>query len=140
VYFHNPFSFAGWSKEIPASHGVFAVLCGDAAHAMPPFLGQGSNQAIQDSYCLAKRIYDFNAHVKSDEDEPPLGLKALLKDYENLRWKPTASITLKACILGYLETGGPDGAYSKFRDVFFRFTFAVGVAGRVLLDAATPKY
>ncbi len=34
VYFHNPFSLNGWSKEVPGSDGSFVVLCGDAAHAV----------------------------------------------------------------------------------------------------------
>jgi 2-polyprenyl-6-methoxyphenol hydroxylase-like FAD-dependent oxidoreductase len=42
VYFHNPITLSGWSKEVPFTGGSYAVLCGDAAHAMPPFLGQGT--------------------------------------------------------------------------------------------------
>lgn len=34
VYFHNPLSFNGWSKEVPGSDGSFVTLCGDAAHAV----------------------------------------------------------------------------------------------------------
>jgi 2-polyprenyl-6-methoxyphenol hydroxylase-like FAD-dependent oxidoreductase len=144
VYFHNPISFAGWSKEIPASQGSFAVICGDAAHAMPPFLGQGANQAIQDAYSLAQKIHIFNAEFKEgdtpqDAASEKQDLKTLLKDYENTRWIPTTSITAKAAILGYLETGGRAGIYSKFRDLFFKILAFVGIPARVLMDAATPK-
>jgi salicylate hydroxylase len=138
VYFHNPFTFAGWSKEIANSNGSLAVLCGDAAHAFPPFLGQGSNQAIQDAYCLAKKVHQYNAQVqRGDEDVPDL--KELFKEYEKTRWPATFGITWKAAFLGYLETGGQEGVYAKFRDVFFKTMGVVGVAQRVLISAATPK-
>jgi salicylate hydroxylase len=136
VYFHNPFSFSGWSKGIPGTDGCRAVLCGDSAHSMPPFLGQGANQAVQDSYSLAQKIVDFN---KALGTEAPLDLQAVLKEYEKSRWLPTTSITGKAAILGYLETGGRDGYYSKFRDVFFKMLAFLGIPQRVLIDAATPK-
>lgn len=138
VYFHNPFSLAGWSKEIADSGGAVAVLCGDAAHAMPPFLGQGSNQAIQDAYCLATKILEYNKQVRRG-DLDVTELKELFKQYEKTRWPVAFAITWKAAFLGYLETGGQNGMYSKFRDVFFKTMGAVGVAEKVLLGAATPK-
>jgi salicylate hydroxylase len=136
VYFHNPFSLAGWTKDIPLSGGSFAVLCGDAAHAMPPFLGQGANQSIQDAYCLAQRIRAYNSQLDTEHEQD---LKPLLKEYETARWKVTTYITAQAAILGYLETGGPNGFYAKFRDVFFKTLVLLGVPVKVLMDSATPK-
>ena len=52
VYLHNPFSWNGWVREVRSSSGGgtgrYAVTAGDATHAMPPFLGQGANQALQE--------------------------------------------------------------------------------------------
>lgn len=68
-----------------------------------------------------------------------LSLQQLLKEYEHVRWAPTASITLKAAFLGYLETGGGNEFLSKFRDAFFFFAGKIGLARKIFLDAATPK-
>jgi hypothetical protein len=66
-------------------------------------------------------------------------LKKELGQYQNARFFPTASITVKAAIIGYLETGGRNGFYAKFRDTFFRFLNFVGVPKKVLLDSSVPK-
>mmetsp|Transcript_8082 Transcript_8082/g.11747 ORF Transcript_8082/g.11747 Transcript_8082/m.11747 type:complete len:536 (-) Transcript_8082:86-1693(-) len=131
VYFHSPFH--RWTREIPNSGGGYCTLGGDAAHAMPPFLGQGSNQAIQDAYCLAAKLYEYNNNNNGSDGE---NLQAYLKRYETIRWKPTASISLKAFLLGYLESG--KGFIGKFRDAFFRTCGILGIAEKIYFGAAVP--
>ena len=77
----------------------------------------------------------------SDDDENVYvpSLRSLLREYEKARWAPTASITAKAAILGYLETGGINGFYAKFRDLFFRLLDFIGVPKKVLVDSMIPK-
>jgi len=48
---HGVNPLGGWTGL-----GGKGVLVGDAAHAMAPFLGQGTNQAVQDGYCLASEV------------------------------------------------------------------------------------
>ncbi|MBB1251952.1 FAD-dependent monooxygenase [Streptomyces alkaliterrae] len=47
---HDVYTFR---RPLPAHHRGRTVLLGDAAHAMPPSLGQGGNQAVEDAVVLA---------------------------------------------------------------------------------------
>ncbi|NYV76308.1 FAD-dependent monooxygenase, partial [Streptomyces sp. UH6] len=48
---------------LPAYHRGRVALVGDAAHAMPPNLGQGGNQAIEDAVVLAHHADDLPAYT-----------------------------------------------------------------------------
>ena len=105
-----------------------AVLVGDAAHCMPPFLGQGTNQAIQDAYCLATKLAALNAGEFATVDDA-------VDAYEADRKFPVARLGFNSVVLGAVETLLPEW----FRDGFFRATSALGVARFVFLDGAMPK-
>jgi len=90
IYAHNP--FCRWSREVPDSDGAFVVLAGDAAHALPPFLGQGANQAIQDAYSLGTRIRNYNDQAFRTDGE---SLESFLRDYEKTRWPAAFQIFWK---------------------------------------------
>merc|ERR1712075_1319 len=95
VFFHEPLDT--WSS--PSGK---VVLVGDAAHAMPPFLGQGANQAMQDAYCLASELKAVGAEHA--------GIAEALGAYARKRQFATARLLLNSRILGFLETQSGAGA------------------------------
>ena len=126
VYHHMP-RWQPWSAMDDS-----VVLLGDAVHAMPPFLGQGANQAMQDGYCLASVLRDAHGSGGSSS------LASALSAYQSRRFAPTAKVALTARILGELETA-PSGLPASARDVLFRALGALGVTSKVFADGALVR-
>lgn len=121
VYYHKQLS--SWSD---AAGG--AVLVGDSAHAMPPFLGAGAGQAIQDAHALATEIAKIGNTHKD--------LKTAVKCYESSRQPATNAILQTSRLIGFLETQGGIGAVA--RNNLFRILNKTGIAGKVYVTSATP--
>ena len=130
------------AKKWSSSSGRRVIL-GDAAHAMAPFLGQGANQAIQDSFCIAQSVAKFIADTERRPDgldNPSLQatrMKEEMLRYERKRKLRTAIMGSKAGILGYIETLGGEWGMS-FRDNLFHYLGKAGIVDMVFMDGANP--
>lgn len=122
VRYHDP--LGDWSDPL----GVL-VLAGDACHAMPPFLGQGANQALQDAWVLAEQLANMRANTAEEK-------KAALRRYESIRKPPTTAIMLSSRVIGFVETGS--GLVSNVRDAAFGVLGKLGIAGKIFLKNAVP--
>lgn len=82
------------AEPLPAFHRGRVALLGDAAHAMPPTLGQGGNHAIEDAVVLA--------HHADPAQPDALGLAA----YTAARRPRTTAIARKAVAVGRVNMLG----------------------------------
>lgn len=135
VHYHD--TLDAWSN----GSGSIA-LAGDSCHAMPPFLGQGANQSLQDSWCIAEclsrvRPSGGGGGGGRDAETTTYGsVKEALDAYEDIRKPPTSAIMLSSRVIGFVETGtGPVGLV---RDLAFATLGTTGVAGKIFLKNAVP--
>jgi FAD-dependent urate hydroxylase len=112
-------NFAGWSESVdrvlatlseddlarspyphfrhstPHAPGRGALtLLGDASHTMPPFLAQGTNQALLDTMVLCKALSDFRNGTNGGKAE----LSRALRWYETTRRRKVAAVSRVASV------------------------------------------
>jgi FAD-dependent urate hydroxylase len=84
-----PSPFPHFRHPIPRAGAGALTLLGDAAHAMPPTLAQGTNQALLDTMVLRKALSDFrngSSHNKSE-------LASALRWYESTRRRKVKAVS-----------------------------------------------
>ena len=102
--------FPHFRHPIPRALGHGAItLLGDAAHAMPPTLAQGTNQALLDTMVLCKALSDFRKGANGGNGD----LSSALRWYENTRRRKVKAVSWVASLQvshseSMLETGGDD--------------------------------
>lgn len=97
---------------------------------MPPFLGQGANQAIQDAYALAISLAGIGTSFKD--------LSEALQAFEAVRKVPTNAILQTSRVAGFLETRGGFVGMAA-RNNLFRILGVTGIVGQTFIQSATPR-
>ena len=82
------------------------VLAGDAAHGMPPFLGQGVNQGLEDAAAIATLVNQIN---KQNQWDDMTAIQLAFSKYEALRRPFMAYIQQETLI------GRPFSSYEKLQ-------------------------
>jgi FAD-dependent urate hydroxylase len=83
-----PSPYPHFRHPIPRpGHGPVTLL-GDASHAMPPFLAQGTNQALLDTMVLCNALSDLRAEANCGND-----IARALRWYEKTRRRKVAAVS-----------------------------------------------
>jgi FAD-dependent urate hydroxylase len=86
----TPSPFPHFRHPIPRtspSQGAVTLL-GDAGHTMPPFLAQGTNQALLDTMVLCKALSEFRKRTHGDGD-----ISSALRWYEKTRRRKVKAVS-----------------------------------------------
>ncbi|KAF8584811.1 FAD/NAD(P)-binding domain-containing protein [Ramaria rubella] len=81
-------------KDLETWHKDRVVLLGDAAHPMPPHVGQGANQSFEDIYHLLLALKKHGVDSKSSA--PTADLQAAFTDYETARMQRASMIVQRS--------------------------------------------
>ncbi|MGW8379493.1 FAD-dependent monooxygenase [Streptomyces sp. ODS28] len=95
------------AAPLPALHRGRTALLGDAAHAMPPSLGQGGNQAIEDAIVLAHHASapeSGPAPTPESEPDPEAAVEGLLRAYTRDRLPRTSEVVRRSSRVARMTT------------------------------------
>ncbi|MFJ7176580.1 FAD-dependent monooxygenase [Streptomyces massasporeus] len=95
------------AQPLPAYHRGRAALLGDAAHAMPPSLGQGGNQAIEDAVVLAHHCDDLAAYTAARLPRTTAIARQAVKAARLSLMSSRAGIAVRDTAVAALSKAGP---------------------------------